>query len=96
MDNVNLGEEVSQQPLSSGGVAAARGGKVFSNGDVIVTLLPVNEKFPWVTPARFRPELVPEELMAPVLTVRRSKDLGQGRQTKAEPQFSPDYANTSS
>ena len=39
------------------------------NGEVIVTLLPVNEKFPWVTPARFRPELVPEELMAPVLTV---------------------------
>lgn len=34
-----------------------------------MTLLPVNEKFPWVTPARFRPELVPEELMAPVLTL---------------------------
>jgi hypothetical protein len=40
-----------------------------ANGEVIVTLLPVNERFPWVTPARFRPELVPEELMAPVLTV---------------------------
>ncbi len=34
-----------------------------------MTLLPVNERFPWVTPAKFRPELVPEELMAPVLTV---------------------------
>ena len=73
MDNVNLSDEVMQQPGSSGqsgGVSAmvARG-KTFSNGDVIVTLLPVNEKFPWVTPARFRPELVPEELMAPVLTV---------------------------
>ena len=45
------------------------------NGEVIVTLLPVNEKFPWVTPARFRPELVPEELMAPVLTVSGSRVL---------------------
>ena len=34
-----------------------------------MTLLPVNERFPWVTPAKFRPELVPEELMAPCLTV---------------------------
>ena len=25
---------------------------------------------PWISPAKFRPELVPEELMAPVLTVR--------------------------
>ncbi|XP_044750225.1 uncharacterized protein LOC123310687 isoform X2 [Coccinella septempunctata] len=41
----------------------------FVNGDVIVTLLPVNTKFPWVTPARFRPELVPEELMAQGLTL---------------------------
>ncbi|KAF5303027.1 hypothetical protein FQR65_LT08356 [Abscondita terminalis] len=41
----------------------------FSNGDIIVTLLPVNSRFPWVTPARFRPELVPEELMAQGLTL---------------------------
>lgn len=40
-----------------------------ANGDVIVTLLPVNTKFPWITPAQFRPELVPEELMAQGLTV---------------------------
>ena len=40
------------------------------NGDIIVTLLPVNEELPWISPAKFRPELVPEELMAPVLTVR--------------------------
>lgn len=40
-----------------------------ANGDIIVTLLPVNTKFPWVTPAQFRPELVPEELMAQGLTV---------------------------
>lgn len=38
-------------------------------GEVLVTLLPVNQRFPWVTPARFRPELVPEELMAPSLTL---------------------------
>lgn len=41
----------------------------FANGDTIVTLLPVNTKWPWITPARFRPELVPEELMAQGLTV---------------------------
>nr|CAD7577259.1 unnamed protein product [Timema californicum] len=39
------------------------------NGDIIVTLLPINTKFPWVTPAQFRPELVPEELMAQGLTL---------------------------
>lgn len=43
----------------------------FANGDTIVTLLPVNTKWPWITPARFRPELVPEELMAQGLTVSR-------------------------
>uniref|UniRef100_A0A1E1VXN8 Transmembrane protein 268 n=1 Tax=Pectinophora gossypiella TaxID=13191 RepID=A0A1E1VXN8_PECGO len=41
----------------------------FSNGDIIVTLLPVNSKWPWITAARFRPELVPEELMAQGLTL---------------------------
>lgn len=41
----------------------------FANGDIIVTLLPVNTKWPWITPAVFRPELVPEELMAQGLTV---------------------------
>ncbi|XP_018337263.1 PREDICTED: uncharacterized protein LOC108745556 isoform X2 [Trachymyrmex septentrionalis] len=41
----------------------------FANGDTIVTLLPVNTKWPWITPARFRPELVPEELMAQGLTL---------------------------
>lgn len=39
------------------------------NGDVVVTLLPVNTRWPWITPAQFRPELVPEELMAQGLTV---------------------------
>lgn len=42
----------------------------FANGDIIVTLLPINTKWPWITPAIFRPELVPEELMAQGLTVR--------------------------
>ncbi|ODN03363.1 Transmembrane protein [Orchesella cincta] len=41
----------------------------FTNGDVIVSILPVNTKWPWVTPASFRPELVPEELMVPGLTL---------------------------
>lgn len=39
------------------------------NGKVIVTLLPVNASLPWITAATFRPELVPEELMAEGLTV---------------------------
>jgi len=43
----------------------------FANGETIVTLLPVNTKWPWITPAKFRPELVPEELMAQGLTVRK-------------------------
>ncbi|XP_039281353.1 transmembrane protein 268 isoform X3 [Nilaparvata lugens] len=47
--------------------AALRQG--FANGDIIVTLLPVNSKFPWITPAKFRPELVPEELMAQELSL---------------------------
>uniref|UniRef100_A0A1B6DHH4 Transmembrane protein 268 n=1 Tax=Clastoptera arizonana TaxID=38151 RepID=A0A1B6DHH4_9HEMI len=41
----------------------------FANGDLIVTLLPVNTSLPWITPAKFRPELVPEELMAQGLTL---------------------------
>uniref|UniRef100_T1HD58 Uncharacterized protein n=1 Tax=Rhodnius prolixus TaxID=13249 RepID=T1HD58_RHOPR len=41
----------------------------FTNGDIIVTLLPVNTSLPWITPAQFRPELVPEELMAQGLTL---------------------------
>ena len=40
-----------------------------ANGDIIVTVLPINQKWPWVTPAEFRPELVPEELMAEGLSV---------------------------
>jgi len=43
--------------------------KLPESGEVLVTLLPVNEKLPWITPAKFRPELVPEELMAPSLTL---------------------------
>lgn len=41
----------------------------FANGDVIVTLLPQNTSMAWITPATFRPELVPEELMAQGLTL---------------------------
>lgn len=40
-----------------------------ANGDVIVSVLPVNQKWPWIMPAQFRPELVPEELMAEGLSV---------------------------
>lgn len=47
----------------------------FANGDVIVTLLPLNQNLPWITPPVFRPELVPEELMAQGLTVRNNGDV---------------------
>lgn len=53
--------------ISNVGNAVIRQG--FANGDIIVTLLPVNTRWPWITPAQFRPELVPEELMAQGLTV---------------------------
>lgn len=42
---------------------------ILVNGEIIVTLLPVNVNWPWITPAVFRPELVPEELMAQGLSV---------------------------
>ncbi|XP_046811776.1 uncharacterized protein LOC111688624 [Lucilia cuprina] len=65
--------ESSQQQLHAStqlDVTAATPVQLFlANGDVIVTLLPANTKFPWVTPAIFRPELVPEELMAQGLTL---------------------------
>jgi len=70
MDNVNLSDvtdmsAVTDQPTPARHVR----GKQYVNGDPIVTMLPVNEKLPWVFPARFRPELVPEELMSPTLTL---------------------------
>ena len=64
--------DVTHPTVGAGAVTTSprnRHQEQFENGDVLVTLLPVNEKFPWVTPAKFRPELVPEELMAPTLTV---------------------------
>ena len=68
LDNVNLHDETIHSPSSSNSVDNIRGRR-FTNGEPIVTLLPCNERLPWITPARFRPELVPEELMAPILTV---------------------------
>ncbi|XP_023339421.1 transmembrane protein 268 [Eurytemora carolleeae] len=56
LTQVNLGTHPEQQ-------------RQFDSGEVLVTLLPVNDRLPWITPARFRPELVPEELMAPSLTL---------------------------
>lgn len=40
-----------------------------ANGDCIVSVLPLNNKCAWLTKAQFKPELVPEELMAQGLTV---------------------------
>ncbi|XP_027203903.2 uncharacterized protein LOC113797684 [Dermatophagoides pteronyssinus] len=41
----------------------------FSNGDIIVTLYPLNDNCAWLTPATFKAHLVPEELMAQPLTL---------------------------
>lgn len=39
------------------------------NGDVICTVLPSNKSCAWVTRAKFKPNLVPEEIMDTNLTV---------------------------
>ncbi|XP_032530206.2 uncharacterized protein LOC116779825 isoform X1 [Danaus plexippus] len=71
--HVNLEREKSVEPVSQSSVMKnveyinVRHG--FKNGDIIVTLLPTNTNWPWITAARFRPELVPEELMAQGLTL---------------------------
>lgn len=59
----------NEQGLRTIELSSGRVREGFSNGDVIVTLLPINTRWPWITPALFRPELVPEELMAQGLTV---------------------------
>ncbi|KAJ1524000.1 hypothetical protein ONE63_010544 [Megalurothrips usitatus] len=66
MHTVNL-RDMNGTSSTSTSVGVIRQG--FANGDIIVTLLPVNTRFPWITPAQFRPELVPEELMAQGLTL---------------------------
>ncbi|GLG99765.1 Uncharacterized protein GBIM_06153 [Gryllus bimaculatus] len=71
MRNVDLREVSNGRPTASSRVSAIDGSvrQGFANGDIIVTLLPVNTRWPWITPAQFRPELVPEELMAQGLTL---------------------------
>lgn len=60
----------NEQGLRTIELSSGRVREGFANGDVIVTLLPINTRWPWITPALFRPELVPEELMAQGLTVK--------------------------
>ncbi|CAN7992994.1 unnamed protein product [Ixodes hexagonus] len=57
---VPLSERLATRSTSSSG---------FSNGDVIVNALPTNKRCAWITKAEFKPELVPEELMASGLTL---------------------------
>lgn len=59
----------NEQGLRTIELSSGRVREGFSNGDVIVSMLPINTRWPWITPALFRPELVPEELMAQGLTV---------------------------
>ncbi|XP_064078149.1 transmembrane protein 268-like isoform X2 [Macrobrachium nipponense] len=65
LQNVPLHDSATRPPANAQPVIR----QGFANGDVIVTLLPQNTSMPWVTPAQFRPELVPEELMAQGLTL---------------------------
>ncbi|KAB7508018.1 Transmembrane protein C9orf91-like protein [Armadillidium nasatum] len=68
LQNVPLSEStVTRPPRNFNDRPPVRQG--FANGDVIVTILPQNSSLPWITPAKFRPELVPEELMAQGLTL---------------------------
>lgn len=67
-DNVNsntnesqLSSEMQTIPLKQ---MSRSPSKSFNNGDVIVSLMPLNNHCAWLTPATFKPELVPEELMA--------------------------------
>ncbi|XP_071454413.1 uncharacterized protein [Hetaerina americana] len=63
------GSSVPGSAVTSLGMTGSSIREGFVNGDIIVTLLPINTKWPWITPAQFRPELVPEELMAQGLTL---------------------------
>ncbi|XP_023711047.1 uncharacterized protein LOC111866383 isoform X4 [Cryptotermes secundus] len=65
--DTNNGRPAPSTRISTLGNSVVRQG--FANGDIVVTLLPVNTRWPWITPAQFRPELVPEELMAQGLTL---------------------------
>lgn len=67
LKTIDLRDTSSGRNIISTSIGNIRQG--FANGDNIVSLVPVNTKWPWITPARFRPELVPEELMAQGLTV---------------------------
>ncbi|XP_021950257.1 uncharacterized protein LOC110847594 isoform X2 [Folsomia candida] len=73
LENQTMPSGSSAETLSGTTSSTANGNRRntsgFTNGDVIVSILPVNTKWPWITPASFRPELVPEELMAPGLTL---------------------------
>ncbi|XP_055386409.1 hybrid signal transduction histidine kinase L isoform X2 [Condylostylus longicornis] len=66
--NVSISMPTSS-PIRTVELSTGRIREGFANGDVIVNLLPTNTKWPWITPAVFRPELVPEELMAQGLTL---------------------------
>ncbi|XP_021939933.1 transmembrane protein 268 isoform X3 [Zootermopsis nevadensis] len=72
MRNVDLRETNNGRPAANTRVLTLGNSVIrqgFANGDIVVTLLPVNTRWPWITPAQFRPELVPEELMAQGLTL---------------------------
>ncbi|XP_035795884.1 uncharacterized protein LOC118468788 isoform X4 [Anopheles albimanus] len=67
--SVNVVQPIQSQNMRTIELSTGRVREGFANGDVIVTLLPTNTRWPWITPAVFRPELVPEELMAQGLTL---------------------------
>ncbi|KAK8765308.1 hypothetical protein V5799_032082 [Amblyomma americanum] len=56
-------------PLSERLATRSSSAAGFNNGDIIVNALPTNRRCAWITKAEFKPELVPEELMATGLTL---------------------------
>lgn len=56
-------------PLSERLATRSSSATGFNNGDIIVNALPTNRRCAWITKAEFKPELVPEELMATGLTL---------------------------
>ncbi|GAB6025008.1 hypothetical protein CHUAL_010119 [Chamberlinius hualienensis] len=69
-DNVaNGGTVTSVNSIANAPCKNAGRQSAFANGDILVNLLPQNDRCSWLTRAIFRPELVPEELMSNHLTL---------------------------
>lgn len=59
----------SSQEANNTSATTTSEAKKLNNGDVIVSIFPLNDCCDWITPAKFKANLVPEELMAEHLTL---------------------------